>query len=105
MLNDLSLLHLLQLASPALPVGAYSYSDGLEALVEAGVIHNPKSLWHWLEQELRYGAIRLEAAVMVRAYRSVISGDVEALGYWNAWVSAAKETASCDRKVGRWVIL
>ncbi|NEQ23004.1 MAG: urease accessory protein UreF [Microcoleus sp. SIO2G3] len=93
MLNDLSLLHLLQLASPALPVGAYSYSDGLEALVEAGVIHNPKSLWHWLEQELRYGAIRLEAAVMVRAYRSVISGDVEALGYWNAWVSAAKETA------------
>lgn len=93
MLNDLSLLHLLQLASPVLPVGAYSYSDGLEALVEAGVIHNPKSLWHWLEQELRYGAIRLEAAVMVRAYRSVISGDVEALGYWNAWVSAAKETA------------
>ena len=93
MLNDLSLLRLLQLASPALPVGAYSYSDGLEALVEAGVIHNPKSLWYWLEQELRYGAIRLEAAVMVRAYQSVISGDVEALGYWNAWVSAAKETA------------
>ncbi len=74
-------------------MGAYSYSDGLETLVEAGVIDNSKSLWQWLEQELSYGAIRLEAAVMVRAYRSVGSRDFEALGYWNAWLSAAKETA------------
>jgi urease accessory protein len=93
MLNDLTLLSLLQLASPALPVGAYSYSDGLETLVDAGTIANSKSLQEWLEQELSYGAIRLEAAVMVRAYQSVSRGDFEALGYWNAWLSAAKETA------------
>jgi len=91
--NELTLLSLLQLASPALPVGAYSYSDGLETLVDTGAIANPISLRNWLEQELRYGAIRLEAAVMVRSHSSVSNRDFEALGYWNAWVTAAKETA------------
>ena len=90
--HDLAVLHLFQLASPALPVGAYSYSDGLETLVDSGAIANQNSLWQWLEQELRYGTIRLEAAVMVRAYSSVIGNDVEALGYWNAWLTATKET-------------
>lgn len=93
MLNDLALLSILQLASPSLPVGAYSYSDGLETLIDKGVIDNQQSLRQWLEQELRYGAIRLEAAAMVRAYRSVKSSDLEALGYWNAWVTARQETA------------
>lgn len=92
-MQNLTLLNLLQLASPTLPVGAYSYSDGLEMLVEKEVINNPKSLKHWLEQELRYGAIRLEAAVMVRAYRSATNNNFDDLGYWNAWLSAAKETA------------
>jgi urease accessory protein len=92
-LQNLTLLHLLQLASPTLPVGAYSYSDGLETLVENNVINNSKSLKHWLEQELSYGAIRLETAVMIRAYRSVETNNFEALGYWNAWVTAGKETA------------
>ncbi|MBE9191950.1 urease accessory protein UreF [Gloeocapsopsis crepidinum LEGE 06123] len=85
-------LYLLQLASPALPVGAYSYSEGIEALVEMGIISNAQSLQHWLEQELRYGAIRLEAAVMVRTYHAVQNGDIEALSYWNQWLSAARET-------------
>ncbi len=86
-----NLLCLLQLASPALPVGAYSYSEGLETLVEAGVIDN-RHLGDWLKQELRYGAIRLEAAIAIRAYRGAEAGDLAALSYWNAWLSAAKET-------------
>lgn len=87
-----ALLCLLQLASPALPVGAYSYSEGLETLVNTGTIGNEQSLKHWLEQELRYGAIRLEAAVMVRAYQSAQLDDTQALGYWNNWLSALRET-------------
>jgi len=86
------LLSLLQLASPGLPIGAYSYSDGLETLVEVGVINNQESLKQWLEQELCYGAIRQEAAVMVRAYRSVVNGDKRGLSYWNAWTTAACAT-------------
>ncbi len=88
-----SLLNLLQLASPVLPVGAYGYSEGLETLVDIRVIHNQTTLHQWLEHQLCYGAIRLEAYVMVRAYESYGKGDLEGLNYWNAWVSAAKETS------------
>ena len=91
-LNNNSLLCLLQLASPALPVGAYSYSEGLETLVEASTIGDRDSLKQWLTAELRYGAIRLETAVVLRSYKSVITGDRQALYDWNAWLSAARET-------------
>lgn len=87
-----TLLHLLQLASPALPVGAYSYSEGIETLVDNGTIANESSLKDWLEAELKYGAIRIEAAVMIRAYQATQLGDVAALLYWNHWLSAARET-------------
>ncbi|MFK0734904.1 MAG: urease accessory protein UreF [Gloeotrichia echinulata GP01] len=86
-------LSILQLASPALPVGAYSYSEGLETLVENGAIANQENLKQWLQAQLRYGAIRVEAAVMVRAYQSVNTGDLQALTRWNLWLSAARETA------------
>ncbi len=92
LIEDSAFLGLLQLASPALPVGAYSYSDGLETLTEAGKVHDVDSLQHWLEQELQYGAIRLEAAVMLRAYNATRVSNRQALNDWNNWLSAAKET-------------
>lgn len=91
-LTNSQFLWILQLASPALPVGAYSYSEGLETLVEAGIVSQPEALKQWLTSELRYGAIRLEAAVMLRAAESVKMGDLERLCYWNCWLSAARET-------------
>lgn len=86
------LLLLLQLASPILPLGAYSYSEGLESLVESGAINSQECLETWLERELNGGAIRIESALMLRAYRCVVNGDLQGLGYWNAWLSAARET-------------
>jgi urease accessory protein len=91
-LTDLNFLSLLQLASPGLPVGAYSYSEGLEMLLEKGIISDSASLKHWLEAELCYGAIRLDAAVMVRAQQSVTIDNIGKLCYWNLWLSAARET-------------
>ncbi|HEY9803720.1 MAG TPA: urease accessory protein UreF [Leptolyngbyaceae cyanobacterium] len=91
-LTDSHFLHILQLASSALPVGAYSYSEGLETLVENGVIANQATLQQWLEAELSYGAIRLEAAVMVRAAQAATMGDMQTLRDWNLWLSAARET-------------
>lgn len=85
-----SILRLLQLAT--VPVGAYSYSEGIETLVDFAKINNENTLQKWLEHSLQYGAIRLEAVVMVRAYRATIVGDLEKLSYWNAWATAAKET-------------
>ncbi len=92
MLTDSHLLSILQLASPALPVGAYSYSEGLEMLVENGTIANYTHIKDWLKAELLYGAIRLEAAVMVRSQQSAKMNDLESLCRWNLWLSAARET-------------
>ncbi len=84
------LLCLLQLAFA--PVGAYSYSEGIESLVETGAIANEVSLRNWLQDSLQFGAIRVEAAVAVRALRAAKIGDLTALSYWNGWATAAKET-------------
>ncbi|NJL82384.1 MAG: urease accessory protein UreF [Chloroflexaceae bacterium] len=92
-MNDATFLALLQLASPGLPVGAYSYSEGLETLVESKAIANLDDLQHWLQQELGYGAIRLEAAVMVRARDCYERQDWAGLHRWNHWLGAARETA------------
>ncbi|EGK85791.1 urease accessory protein UreF [Microcoleus vaginatus PCC 9802] len=84
------LLCLLQLAFA--PVGAYSYSEGIESLVETGAIDSEITLRNWLENSLQFGAVRVEAAVVVRALRAAQIGDLTALNYWNAWATATKET-------------
>ncbi|TVQ12594.1 MAG: urease accessory protein UreF [Leptolyngbya sp. DLM2.Bin27] len=66
--KDQALLRLLQLTSPALPVGAYSYSEGLETLVEQRLIVAPKSLVTWLEQELAYGMVAIDGAALAMAH-------------------------------------
>ncbi|MDY7008749.1 MAG: urease accessory protein UreF [Cyanobacteriota bacterium] len=86
------LLCLLQLASPALPVGAYSYSEGIEALVTTGKISDYDSLKNWLIDSLKFGSIRLEAALIVRAYWETNSGNLQLLNNWNNWATAVKET-------------
>jgi len=88
-----SLLRLLQLASPTLPVGAYTYSEGLETQVDVGTMQDATALHHWLEQELRHGAIRLDAAAMVTAMRAMATADWEALHQRNAQLSALRETS------------
>jgi urease accessory protein len=57
-------LRLYQLVSPALPVGAFSYSEGLEVLVQAGRLGDASAVQSWLEAELQRGALRLEAAAL-----------------------------------------
>jgi urease accessory protein len=85
-----SLLYLLQLAFA--PVGAFSYSEGLESLVETGAIDSENSLKNWLQNSLQFGAVRIEAAVTARALKAARAGDLTSLSYWNDWATAAKET-------------
>jgi len=77
---------LLQLASPALPVGAYSYSGGLEAAVEAGVVKDAASAECWIGDVLEFSVVRMEAPMLLAFF----SGDfVET----NAEFLASRETA------------
>ena len=82
MMNDercpfppLALLRLQSWLSPVFPIGSYSYSHGLEWAVEAGHIHDRKSLVDWLEADLRYGSGRNEAIFFSEAWRRTIGDD------------------------------
>lgn len=85
-------LALLQLASPALPIGAFSYSEAIESLVETGRVRSAADLTDWLRQELRVGFIGLEAAAMMKAWGAIKRGDDCELCAWNDWISALRET-------------
>ena len=90
-IDDRALLKLLQLTSPALPVGAFSYSEGLETLVVQGYLTDSDTLRHWLTQELRYGGVRLDVAIATRAHQNL--HNPEQLTYWNQWLTASRDTA------------
>lgn len=90
--TPLSLLHLLQLTSSALPVGAYSYSEGLESLVHMGELPDAEALKRWLQGELAWGSIRMDAAIAHRIYQAASCDDIDRVVYWNQWLSATRET-------------
>ncbi|HZO00109.1 MAG TPA: urease accessory protein UreF [Burkholderiales bacterium] len=69
----MSLAHLLQLASPTLPVGAYSYSQGLEAAIEAGTVKDAESAQAWIGDVLELSLARMEVQVL-----RVLIGDMSA---------------------------
>jgi urease accessory protein len=60
----MSLARLLQLASPTLPVGAYSYSQGLEAAIEAGFVRSEETARQWIADVLELSMARMEAQVL-----------------------------------------
>ena len=62
----MNLARLLQLASPTFPVGAYSYSQGLEAAVEGGVVHDAPSAEAWIGDALEFSLGRFEAPILWR---------------------------------------
>ncbi len=80
----MSLAKLLQLASPTLPVGAYSYSGGLEAAVEAGVVHDAASAERWIGDVLEFSIARMEAPILFRMMKSQ---------EWNEVFLASRESA------------
>ena len=72
----MSLAKLLQLASPTLPVGAYSYSGGLESAVEAGLVKDAATAEAWIGDVLEFSLARLEAPLL---YRMLKGEDVNEL--------------------------
>lgn len=87
------LLHLLQLASPSLPIGAYSYSQGLEAALEQGIVRDQASARGWIVETLHEVVARFEAPVLMRLLRAFEARDGQAVAEWTERFVAARDTA------------
>ncbi len=96
-------LRLYQLVSPALPVGAFSYSEGLEVLVQAGRLQGVEPLSAWLRAELSRGAVAIEAAALasLRQGLEAASPDVLDLDGWLLAQREAPELRAQQRQMGR----
>ncbi len=70
LLTASALIRLLWLASPALPVGGFSYSEGLEAAVDAGLVHDEPSAATWLLDQLGLVQARAELPLLTEAIQA-----------------------------------
>ena len=89
----MSLAKLLQLASPALPVGAYSYSGGLEAACEAGVVTDAASAERWIGDVLEFSVARMEAPLLSSFLLHFSGNDLSEAQNANQLFLASRETA------------
>jgi len=88
-----ALVRLMHLASPMLPIGAYSYSQGLEWAVDEGTVRDAATAERWIGDLLDHVLPHGEGAVTWRLMRSAQESDWPAWAHWNAWFRASRETA------------
>lgn len=93
MASSLALSRLLQLASPMLPVGAYSYSQGLEWAIECGDVKDLGTAKKWICDVLQTYQANFELPVLHRLYQAWQAGDMQAVYEWDAFYKAGRDTA------------
>ncbi len=92
------------LLSPALPVGGYSYSQGLEHAIGAGWIQSGRAVQCWLEQLMSNLLVPTDLAMAIRLHGALDADDQTAAALWNQRLLASRETAELrreDRDMGR----
>lgn len=92
-LPAVSLLQLMWLASPALPVGGFSYSEVLEAAVDSGHVTNEAQASQWLTDQLHLSQARSDLSVVAQAVTAWRTGDLPRLTELNTWVLTTRETS------------
>lgn len=90
---DSALLQLIWLASPALPVGGFSYSEGLESAVDKGLVTNEETAANWLVDHLHLSIARADLAVVAQAVTAWRDDDAARIAALDAWVLQTRETA------------
>lgn len=83
---------LLQLSSPALPIGGYSYSQGFEAAVDLNIVSDEASAGEWIRQQLELVIAQCEAPVWALLFDGWAKADWKQLTRWNRWFHASRET-------------
>jgi urease accessory protein len=96
-------LHLLRLVSPSLPVGAFSYSRGLEWAVHSGIVTDEASVSDWVFGTLEYSYAVLDGALFWRMTHALKQDDSERFLALDAWLAASRESRELaleDRRMG-----
>ena len=89
----MSFFRLQQLISPSLPIGAFTYSQGLEWAVEFGWVKNADDLYHWLDSLLDGAVVSLDLPVLLRLYQASVHNSSETFNYWSEYLLACRETS------------
>jgi len=92
----------MQLASPALPIGSFSYSQGLETAIDLGLIRDEEDAFSWIVDGLTEIVSRCDAPIVAfihRACRSQPSADsLSEITHWNSWFLASRESMELRRE-------
>lgn len=109
-LGAAALIQLLWLASPALPVGSFSYSEGLEAAVDSARVTDEASAARWLLDQQALLLARAELPMLAEATQAWQQGDVARIALLNDWVvhtrdgaEARQQTLQMGRSLTDWL--
>lgn len=102
--NNIALLSLLQLSDPALPIGGYAHSGGLETYVQQGIVHDPATAREWIAQILGTAIHYTDAALLSLAHEATGNNNPTRLAELNTLAEALKlpkEIRESSRLLGR----
>lgn len=102
--TSMSLLRLCQLVSPALPIGAYNFSQGLEYAAHANWVRDEATVYTWVVGLARHSLGTLDLPLLLRMYDAWQCNDAEAAQRWSAYLVASRETQELraeERHLGR----
>ncbi len=88
-----SLLQLMWLASPALPIGGFSYSEGFEAAVDTARVTTESDASAWLLDQLELSLARCDLAVLAQAIPAWRVADASRIAELNTWVLQTRESS------------
>lgn len=91
-------IRLYQLISPALPIGGFTYSQGLEWAVEAQWVHDKPSLEGWLAGVLVHSVATLELPILLRLQQALEKADEHTVARWCSYLLASRETAELRKE-------